>query len=1151
MSRRLGTDEGFGRYYDFGLGVVGNTTEYTRRPRYLKKSTNLLGRPAGVMGSVRAGSREAQNSQLPGEPTTIGKLIPLSGLNRLLAHSKGPTAGSGVVASIVPGSPGYIVEAAPSGFTFTDKAWVCDQLNATLFCTQRRDTQKPLMYQRYTGSGAYVLDNMKLVVPTLTPTATLQASATGVDEGRHWWRIRYLYRNGASKATSAFPAGGRDVTTGNRQVQIGGLLDTAITTPGAQDWVAWVIERTKIQTVTFGHYTGTLGTDALPDDRAQWYTVAQGTAATYNDIKLDADLFEYVDDGLFGDPPHLEGLIAYRDRLVGWSGSNVYVSQAVSDRYGTGPCNWDADNTFPIGQDDGDAIQTIVRQSDRLLAFKGFSTHPFEGDDPENFRTFEIPNGEGAVGFRAAASFGARVVALAPTGLQIIAGDRAEPWGEQEVGHYLAEINPAAVANVKAINVRGEFFMLWYPARDSLVNDEIILFDFRTRQFRHLAGWRAQDALVQKDGDGDFAGAKLLFADPSQSTPVSGFDANPSFLSWNDQRAANTQVFAQSLDSNGEERWTAGGIQVSSSTTGPLTLQSDIISDGQGGCIVAYQDRRNGTRLDIYAMRLQSDGTAAPGWPAGGVLVCDAANDKQRPRIVSDGAAGCVVIWQDRRSGGGSDYQLFGQRISAGGAVQWAANGVQLFTDAGYTADLFTYGVSVLPDFAGGAYILFPAEGGGNRRVKAQHVKPDGTLDWGATAVTIHTVAGSPTLNIGTVVLDGAGGVIVCYMISGLTRVNRVNASGAVQWGATGVNLSTASTSTTNPSCVADGAGGAIVVWDDARSTNRAIYGQRVNSAGAIQWTAGGVILSANTPSGSTIMTAPVVNQDGAGGCIIAWSRSAGSSRDVYAQKVNASGAPQWGTELLVGSSTNDQTDPALATDGAAGAIIVWRDDRSGTSDLYAQRVLTAGTEAWDSGGEAIITETNAQNTPALAFTNTARGGYPAALVGAYRLWAGFEGTQDEVLADGSGGIPIDFLAETIMLDDGRPDDVKDLQRLLVNAEGDVVNFTATLTVENTETGEQVVVAVQLDAESSGTILGDETAVIGPNDLQIANEDGSSTGIVGRDTLASEGPLPLESGLPLGTAGHRYKLALESQASGASMIAGFTLDGILLPERRY
>ena len=59
----------------------------------------------------------------------------------------------------------------------------------------------------------------------------------------------------------------------------------------------------------------------------------------------------------------------------------------------------------------------------------------------------------------------------------------------------------------------------------------------------------------------------------------------------------------------------------------------------------------------------------------------------------------------------------------------------------------------------------------------------------------------------------------------------------------------------------------------------------------------------------------------------------------------------QWstdpGTNTAVCTSTNDQTEVVIATDGQGGAIMAWRDYRNNSGifegDIYAQRINAKG----------------------------------------------------------------------------------------------------------------------------------------------------------------------------------------------------------------
>jgi hypothetical protein len=69
-------------------------------------------------------------------------------------------------------------------------------------------------------------------------------------------------------------------------------------------------------------------------------------------------------------------------------------------------------------------------------------------------------------------------------------------------------------------------------------------------------------------------------------------------------------------------------------------------------------------------------------------------------------------------------------------------------------------------------------------------------------------------------------------------------------------------------------------------------------------------------------------------------------SADVYAQRVNAAGSPVWtpnGVLVCVAASNFIQSDPVLASDGASGAIIVWRDSGTVPPTIRSQHVDASG----------------------------------------------------------------------------------------------------------------------------------------------------------------------------------------------------------------
>src|SRR5262249_5290907 len=109
-------------------------------------------------------------------------------------------------------------------------------------------------------------------------------------------------------------------------------------------------------------------------------------------------------------------------------------------------------------------------------------------------------------------------------------------------------------------------------------------------------------------------------------------------------------------------------------------------------------------------------------------------------------------------------------------------------------------------------------------------------------------------------------------------------------------------------------------------------------------WPVNGRALCTATGSQTNVAIVP----DLAGGAVVSWqdARNGSANTDVYAQHVLANGTADPGRTANgrpLGSATGNQIAPVLASDGAGGAIGAWQDQRSGTFDVYAQRVNRLG----------------------------------------------------------------------------------------------------------------------------------------------------------------------------------------------------------------
>lgn len=411
-------------------------------------------------------------------------------------------------------------------------------------------------------------------------------------------------------------------------------------------------------------------------------------------------------------------------------------------------------------------------------------------------------------------------------------------------------------------------------------------------------------------------------------------------IAWWDGRqgSSNSDIYAQKINANGVVQWATNGVAICTAQNGQA-MNPTLVSDGAGGAIITWSDARVSSR-NIFAQRINATGDIQ--WAANGVSICAVANLQEYPMIVSDGTGGAIITWPDRRNG--STYDIYAQRIDQSGNIQWAANGVAICTAANDQ-----YDCNIIEDGLNGAIITWhDLRSGTNLDIYAQRVNATGTIQWANNGTAICTAANDqnyPTLNS-----DGAGGAIIAWQdsrasVSGVSDLyaQKIDVSGIVQWTVNGLVVCNAANFQYKPASIADGSGGAIISWYDSRNGAPDIYAQRINSAGISQWTNNGIVVSDAT----NFQDEQKIISDGSGGSLITWQdKRNGTDIDIYAQHIDATGTLLWpGSAIAISTATGNQVVPVLIENGSNGAIIAWQDARAaGNDDIYAQLLNADGT---------------------------------------------------------------------------------------------------------------------------------------------------------------------------------------------------------------
>ncbi len=225
---------------------------------------------------------------------------------------------------------------------------------------------------------------------------------------------------------------------------------------------------------------------------------------------------------------------------------------------------------------------------------------------------------------------------------------------------------------------------------------------------------------------------------------------------------------------------------------------------------------------------------------------------------------------------------------------------------------------------------------------------------------------------------DTAGGAYIAWeqhfvssMLNPSIFVQRIDGDGLSLWTPGGTMLTEDTYMAWSPVDIApDGAGGALVVWSDGRENvaySRDIYAQRLDENGNRLWAYWGTVVY----EGVETQYYPLIVSDGAGGAVIVWRdhNYDGATEHLYAQRLDATGNRLWPTSgVRVCTESANQVRHQIALDGAGGVIIVWDDDRiAGNHNVYAQRIDAGGTVQWDAAGIPICTEVHQQTFARIA----------------------------------------------------------------------------------------------------------------------------------------------------------------------------------------
>ena len=391
-----------------------------------------------------------------------------------------------------------------------------------------------------------------------------------------------------------------------------------------------------------------------------------------------------------------------------------------------------------------------------------------------------------------------------------------------------------------------------------------------------------------------------------------------------DHDVVPNRVGVSRVDHAGNESWGDDGILVPLEAGAQSQRWPVAAAAGSGGDGYFAYRTLFGTHDNVNVAHFRADGSFDWAIPVADIGL--PATYDPDARLVPDGSGGAIVAWTQYAP----VLKLRAARVSAGGAVQWAVDINQDYRHGEYIGFDKVASWDAQADGAGGLLVTWLRVHVGAPEVGAQRVSAAGSVLWGADGHLLFS--GYPgDWHDPQVVGDGLGGAFIAVSQLGRLTAQHVTAGGADGWATGGIQVqdsgSTSTAYSTHPALCGDGAGGFIVAHGNEDS-----FAQRVDAGGGLLWGAGVTLCNAPGWQQGAKLAA-----DGAGGAIIAWedyyyALPGQHWRTISALRLNAAGGVAWSCRspdciFYCLWNVYDPFDLRVVSDGSGGAMFAWRND--------------------------------------------------------------------------------------------------------------------------------------------------------------------------------------------------------------------------------
>lgn len=352
-----------------------------------------------------------------------------------------------------------------------------------------------------------------------------------------------------------------------------------------------------------------------------------------------------------------------------------------------------------------------------------------------------------------------------------------------------------------------------------------------------------------------------------------------------------------------------------------------------GNFIVAWEDQRYDTLIDIYAQRY-----TAAGSPIGANFqVNDIGTNSQNSPVVGIQQNGYFIItWTDYRSG---NYDIYYRRYDASGNPLGAS--IRVNDEAGIQNQT---GPVIVVNPNDEFWIAWSDGRNLNTDVYVQHY--DGSGSPLGNNFKINDDIASSQQRVSMIAIDGKGNYFTIWEDerNGLTSTDiygqRLDSLGNPISNNFRVNDDNGNAYQFYSSVAADFTGNFLTTWTDGRNASYDIYAQRFDASGNR--------VNNNIRVNDDLVNAhqwyPWASMDSIGNGVIVWmdNRDDGAY-DIFGQRYDYNGNPSGANFKVNDVGTNSQIYSSVAQNFAGNFVVTWMDNRDGDYNIYGQRYAANG----------------------------------------------------------------------------------------------------------------------------------------------------------------------------------------------------------------